>query len=240
FTLDPFFVQRDQLVDNYPDPEQYDALVLTGSAANAYDDIPWINALVAYIKRVAEQYPRVRIVGICFGHQIVARALGGACVPNAGRWEIGPTRIELTDLGKKIFGADKDDMTIQQMHRDHVPSLPPSFHLLGSTALSPVQGMVRFLPPNTTTSSTSSPPPSTTGSTTTPTPNTDPSSLLRSIQILTVQGHPEFTEPVVSAIVSQRAAAGAIDAATEGGYVQRRWEKDDGRGRIARAVWGVV
>lgn len=44
--------------------------------------------------------------GICFGHQIVARALGGSCVPNDGRWEIGPCEIDMTDLGKQIFGLD--------------------------------------------------------------------------------------------------------------------------------------
>lgn len=42
--------------------------------------------------------------GICFGHQIIARALGGECVPNGGRWEVGPTTLQLSDLGKKIFG----------------------------------------------------------------------------------------------------------------------------------------
>ncbi|KAF8191284.1 hypothetical protein BJ912DRAFT_925249 [Pholiota molesta] len=130
------------------------------------------------------------------------------------------------------------------MHRDHVPALPPAFHLLGATAVSPVQGMVRFAP-----SSASSPPPpppapSSTSSTSTPHTNegsTPDADLLRGIQILTVQGHPEFTESVVSAIVEQRAASGAIDAPTAHDYnVRRRWDADDGRGRIARAVWGVV
>lgn len=46
-------------------------------------------------------------VGICFGHQIVARALGGECVPNGGRWEVGVTPLELTDLGKEIFGVEE-------------------------------------------------------------------------------------------------------------------------------------
>lgn len=45
--------------------------------------------------------------GICFGHQIIARALGGECVPNGGRWELGPTALQLTDLGKRIFGSDE-------------------------------------------------------------------------------------------------------------------------------------
>jgi GMP synthase-like glutamine amidotransferase len=43
--------------------------------------------------------------GICFGHQIVARALGGECVPNGGKWEVAITEVALTDLGQRIFGV---------------------------------------------------------------------------------------------------------------------------------------
>jgi GMP synthase-like glutamine amidotransferase len=43
---------------------------------------------------------------MCFGHQIIARALGGECVPN-DQLEIGPTLIDLTDLGKSIFEVGK-------------------------------------------------------------------------------------------------------------------------------------
>lgn len=44
-------------------------------------------------------------IGICFGHQIIARAMGGECVPNDGKWEIGITTVDLTPLGQSIFGA---------------------------------------------------------------------------------------------------------------------------------------
>ena len=43
-------------------------------------------------------------IGICFGHQIVAHALGGNCVAN-DRWEVGPARVRLTDLGVRVFGS---------------------------------------------------------------------------------------------------------------------------------------
>jgi GMP synthase-like glutamine amidotransferase len=45
------------------------------------------------------------ITGICFGHQIFGRALGGGCVLN-NKWEIGPTTINLSNLGKTLFGVD--------------------------------------------------------------------------------------------------------------------------------------
>lgn len=44
-------------------------------------------------------------IGICFGHQIIARAMGKECVPNDGKWEVGVTEVTLTDIGKQLFGA---------------------------------------------------------------------------------------------------------------------------------------
>lgn len=42
--------------------------------------------------------------GICFGHQIMARALGGPVVPNNGRWELGVYDVNLTPVGCDFFG----------------------------------------------------------------------------------------------------------------------------------------
>lgn len=61
---------------------------------------------MAYTSSVIGNKPLVKIIGICFGHQIVARAIGGECVPNDGKWEIGVTEVDLTDLGNQIFGTD--------------------------------------------------------------------------------------------------------------------------------------
>lgn len=50
------------------------------------------------------------LLGICFGHQIIAMALGGTCVNNNKTWEVGPTAVKLNDLGKKIFGIDREEL----------------------------------------------------------------------------------------------------------------------------------
>lgn len=60
-----------------------------------------------YVLDVATGHPQVRLIGICFGHQIIASALGGECVPNDGTWEIGVTEVLLSPAGKEIFGRDK-------------------------------------------------------------------------------------------------------------------------------------
>lgn len=118
------------------------------------------------------------------------------------------------------------------MHRDHVPSLPPGCALLGASARAPVQGLVRFYTPNGT-------PPAITTATDDPTDSAP--APLPPIHILAVQGHPEFPESVVAPLVATRAASGAIDGPTAAAYeAHGRGVRDDGRGRIARAVWGVM
>ncbi|KAI8066900.1 class I glutamine amidotransferase-like protein [Gongronella butleri] len=105
----------------YPaDPAAFDAFVLTGSAASAYEDLPWILKLVEFTKaRLADQR-KPKMLGICFGHQIIARAAGGICSKNTNGWE-----------------------RINQVHQDHVSELPAGFHSLATTAPhTPVHSLV--------------------------------------------------------------------------------------------------
>lgn len=102
------------------------------------------------------------------------------------------------------------------MHRDHVPNVPKSCLLLGSTPISTNQGFIRYAPDA-------------------PTSNPSPSD----IQIFTVQGHPEFTERIVSAVVEARTSAGVIDAATAEDVQRRANWRNDGVNVIAKAIWRI-
>jgi GMP synthase-like glutamine amidotransferase len=55
-------------------PEDHDAYLLTGSAAGVYDDLPWIAPLKRFL---VEAKGKAKLVGVCFGHQIMAEAFGG-------------------------------------------------------------------------------------------------------------------------------------------------------------------
>ncbi|KZP28051.1 class I glutamine amidotransferase-like protein [Athelia psychrophila] len=215
FVLDPYDVQHTMA---YPaDLDGYDAVMLTGSKSSAYAELEWINKLVAYVKAVAEHTPRVKIIGICFGHQIIARALGGACVPT-GAWEIGPSDVQLSALGKQIFGG-RDTLSIQQCHRDIVPAVPTHpfpFQSLGSTPQCANQGMDAQ-----------------------DAQDADGKALLRRIRIFTVQGHPEFHRAIVRRIIDAREADGAVPADEEVEVGAEEGWVNDGRD-IGRVVWGIL
>lgn len=201
FVLDNYDVVHKM---EYPaENDAYDALLITGSPKSAYEDVEWIHKLVEYIKDIAKQKPMVKIVGICFGHQIVGLALGGSCVRNNGIWEVGPTNVNLSEIGQKVFGEGKEVLHIQQFHSDHVPTVPTDpfpFQCLGSTDLCANQGMVLFygLPSHPSSSTPNG------------TNTDDRKSLVRKIHILTVQGHPEFHRSIMSRLIDYRAGKGIL------------------------------
>ena len=103
------------------------------------------------------------------------------------------------------------------MHRDHVPTVLPGFELLGSTDVCHNQGMVRY--------------------------NPDESgrlAKLSDIQILTVQGHPEFTKSIVSKLVRIRTDRGIFTPEFARDAIKRNELRNDGVGVIARAVWKIL
>ncbi|EJT99666.1 glutamine amidotransferas-like protein class-I [Dacryopinax primogenitus] len=134
---------------NWPSPEdldRYQGVLIPGSAACAFDDtLPWLQSLLSLTKTVYYNKPHIKLIGICFGHQVIARALGGQCVKNEKGWEIGVAEVTLSETGRKLFG--RDVLRIQQMHRDHVPVSPsPEFLVIGSTTIAPIQGLVKYYP----------------------------------------------------------------------------------------------
>jgi GMP synthase (glutamine-hydrolysing) len=78
----------------YPsDTSKFDGLVLTGSSASAYEDVPWIVKLVDFVKQQLNAPIKKKLVGICFGHQIIARAAGGICAKNPKGWEVSQAHL---------------------------------------------------------------------------------------------------------------------------------------------------
>ncbi|KAL9576111.1 MAG: hypothetical protein Q9203_007801, partial [Teloschistes exilis] len=131
----------------FPKLEDVDGVFLTGSKFDSFADIPWTNKLVDYVKEILAQ-DRVRLVGVCFGHQIIGRAMGAQVGRNESQgWEVSVTDVDLTEEGKKLFDGKDTLQSIYQMHKDIIFDYPlpfPTVQPLGSTARCKVQGM--FVP----------------------------------------------------------------------------------------------
>ncbi|ORZ25551.1 class I glutamine amidotransferase-like protein [Absidia repens] len=148
--LDLDFVPFDVVHDppHYPtmtdiDTGKYHGIIITGSTDTAAANTPWTLQLIQFIKDL--QLPKqqqqqqqhrfkVPLIGVCYGHQIIARALGGTCERNPNGWEFGPTTIHLTPQGQSYLQTgDKTTMCLNQIHEDYVPSLPAGFLRLATT-----------------------------------------------------------------------------------------------------------
>ncbi|KAG4427341.1 hypothetical protein IFR05_017175 [Cadophora sp. M221] len=123
---------------SYPSLDDIDAILLTGSKHNSFDNDPWILKLVDFVKRVLDQR-RVRIIGVCFGHQILGRALGAKVARSQEGWEISVTAIDLTKKGQELFG--QTSLALYQMHRDIVYDYPEGVEPLASTGKCSIQAM---------------------------------------------------------------------------------------------------
>ncbi|KIR70836.1 cytoplasmic protein [Cryptococcus deuterogattii CA1014] len=211
----------------YGAPDAYDCVMLTGSKHTAYDTAnPFIPPLIQFVRSLASSptYQHLKLIGICFGHQIISIALGGECVQGENGWEIGVYGCHLTDEGRYWWTGDvkgqggAHKVYLEQMHKDHVPSLPPGCTLLLSTPRYPIHSFFR------------------------PHPQSTPSHPLA--QILTIQGHPEFTPSIVNHVVNARDASGVFDEATTKEARRRAGGKHgtggEGFGRIGWAVWRVL
>ena len=102
-------------------PDVVEGWLITGSKHGAYEDHAWIPPLEELIRRIHAQ--KIPMVGICFGHQIIAQALGGTVVKFEGGWSVG--RTEYTLNGEPV--------ALNAWHQDQVIERPTEARTLGSS-----------------------------------------------------------------------------------------------------------
>ncbi|XP_006650418.1 gamma-glutamyl peptidase 5-like [Oryza brachyantha] len=112
------------------DAAALDGFVISGSCSDAHADDPWILALVDLIRR--QHAAGKRILGVCFGHQILCRALGGKTGRAKKGWDIGVNCIHPTAAAARLFAPLPlpVHLPIIEFHRDEVWELPPQAEVL--------------------------------------------------------------------------------------------------------------
>jgi len=100
-------------------PHAADGWLITGSKHGAYEDHPWLPPLEELIRAIhAANLP---MVGICFGHQIIAQALGGKVVKHPDGWRVGATQYEI----------EGSPLTLNAWHQDQVIEAPDGAEIIG-------------------------------------------------------------------------------------------------------------
>jgi len=117
-----------------PPPEgPVDAIVVTGSAASVTERAPWMIRAESWLRARIDE--GVAVLGICFGHQMVAQALGGRVVKNSAGREIGTVKVGRCDDDDPLFRGLPREIVVNATHVDTVHELPPGARLLATTKL---------------------------------------------------------------------------------------------------------
>ncbi|MBQ0813217.1 MAG: glutamine amidotransferase [Marinobacter sp.] len=121
------------------EPTDWDGVVVTGSPAMVSDREPWSEDAAAWLARVVDK--AVPLLGVCYGHQLLAHALGGEVGYHPGGRESGTHRVELLNSATDdpLFRGMPDSFNAQLTHKQTVLRLPQGAILLGRNEFEPHQ-----------------------------------------------------------------------------------------------------
>lgn len=120
-----------------PTPESCDAYVITGSAAGLYENHAWIPPLLEFIRAAKG---RAKLVGICFGHQAIAQALGGRVVNSPKGWAVGQNEYRVVRQEPWMDGAET--LRLPASHQDQLVELPPGAEVYACSDFTPLGALV--------------------------------------------------------------------------------------------------
>jgi GMP synthase-like glutamine amidotransferase len=127
FEIETFDVQN----GNLPEPAAHHAYLVTGSPAGVYDPLPWIGPLEEFIRNADD----AKMVGVCFGHQLMAQALGGEVIKSPKGWGAGLHRYEVVHPQRWTNGERQ--VAIPASHQDQVVLQPPNTNVVARSDFTP-------------------------------------------------------------------------------------------------------
>jgi GMP synthase-like glutamine amidotransferase len=114
--------------------DENDAYLITGSASGVYDGEPWIDTLRTFVQEISGQTP---LVGICFGHQIMAEAYGGRVAKSPKGWGAGLHSYEITRRVDWMNSDNEPVLAIPVSHQDQIIDLPKDATILAASPFTP-------------------------------------------------------------------------------------------------------
>ncbi len=121
-----------------PEPQLLEGIVITGSPAGVYEDHAWLEPLRTFIRGAYSA--NIPMVGICFGHQIMADALGGVVQKSEKGWGLG--RHTYSVVGRPDFLVDAPDtLNLVCSHQDQVVVAPENAEVILASEFTPNAGL---------------------------------------------------------------------------------------------------
>jgi GMP synthase-like glutamine amidotransferase len=132
FEVESFDVQADELPAG---PDGHAAYLITGSPAGVYEPLPWIEPLQEFIRAAKDN----KMVGICFGHQIMAEALGGHVEKSDKGWGAGLHRYSV--VRREPWMNGEMQVAAPASHQDQVVIQPPNTQIVVESSFTPYAGL---------------------------------------------------------------------------------------------------
>ena len=131
FEIESFDVAAGEL----PNGGEHDACLITGSPAGVYEDLPWIPGLLDFIRVAGDR----KMIGICFGHQAMAEALGGKVEKSDKGWGAGLHRYHIEH--RQPWMDASVEIAAPASHQDQVVVQPPHTEILVASDFTPYAGL---------------------------------------------------------------------------------------------------
>lgn len=116
------FRAHDGIVPSAHELGSFDAVMIGGSKAGVYEDHPWLDPLFATVRTAIDAH--IPTIGICFGHQVVAAALGATVTPFEGGWNLSGIDYRFIDAAPPRASDAGDTIRLLAFHQDQVREVP--------------------------------------------------------------------------------------------------------------------